>query len=246
MAAIAAPATPRAVAPTLSWRRRIARLAALWLLAAVLMAGRYYWIHWLAASEHDAYVRDGAYLVLSFRGRYLSVLIPLLVGTGLLVLQYRWFKGALRTIAQIGLALLPFAYLVGLASADASGANPVASADLRDGHRFILAVQPMVPEVIYTLFESEGPLGIYWRHTEAGLDYFDDERFIGHARLVLSPDERWLLVARGGIWTDCFRLVGHRLVRVEVQPYADGVAPNYAETLHLRSVRIAALTGLRP
>lgn len=228
-----------------TWRR-IAWIVALWLAALGMLVARSKWLHWLAASEYDVYIHDGAYLVASYRGRFWSVLIPLFIVSGALVLQYRWFLGAARGAAQIGLFILPFAYLVGLLIGDGGGANPIAYVELRDGHRFVLAVEPIPTDVVYTLFEVEGPFGLYWRHTETGLDYSEDGRFVGDERLVVSRDERWLMVTRAGVWTDCFHLVGHRPIRVDVQPYANWNSADYEVNMRLRSARISALTGLRP
>ncbi|MBU4136055.1 MAG: hypothetical protein KJ690_06530 [Alphaproteobacteria bacterium] len=72
------------------------------------------------------------------------------------------------------------------------------------GQQYLLGVGPMPTDVDYQLWRSVGPGGVLWERAES-LTWSEDGGFTRNPRLVLVA-ERWLMVRRGGIWTDCYEL----------------------------------------
>lgn len=82
---------------------------------------------------------------------------------------------------------------------------PTANLDqvrLADGRVIHLVLDAVLTDTSYSLWKETAG-GMYWRRIEGDLTYSEDGRFVGDERLVLSHDNRRLLVSRGGIWTDC-------------------------------------------
>lgn len=72
------------------------------------------------------------------------------------------------------------------------------------GQQYLLGVGPMPTDVDYQLWQSVGPGGVVWERAET-LTWSEDGRFTQDPQLVLVR-ERWLMVRRGGIWTDCYEI----------------------------------------
>jgi hypothetical protein len=221
--------------------RRVATILAFWLTAGGLIAGQYLLLRGLGTFHRET----GQILLPSPWWRVTGVLAPLLAaGTGL-VLQVRWSKGFWGGFAGLGLvAFVPFASLSLLVSYFI-GPSTLETAHLPDGGIETLAVDPGMTDIGFVLVEDADPDGFVWRQVSE-LYYIPDGPYAGRPHLFVSPDARRLLVARGGIWTDVFRLVDGHPVPLTV-PLTN--VPHLADDsafLRLRSARIVALAGLRP
>jgi hypothetical protein len=72
------------------------------------------------------------------------------------------------------------------------------------GQQYLLGVGPMPTDVDYQLWRSVGPGGVLWERAES-LTWSEDGQFTQNPQLVLVH-KRWLMVRRGGIWTDCYEI----------------------------------------
>ncbi len=113
---------------------------------------------------------------------------------------------------------------------------------LPDGRVVMLTLEAVPTDAVFNLWEQ--PEGWRWRSLfESGeaLTYSEDGSFTADPRLVVSRDGRYLLVRRGGIWTDCWAIdaKGSCFFLVE------GTSPGREEWLS-RSQSIAFITGADP
>lgn len=227
-----------AVASLPSRRRRIALILFLWLVAAGLVLGQYLLLRHLFALDRQQAATTGHFLVPSPWWRMSGVAVPLMVAAAALMLQRRWLGGFWSGAASFGLvALVPFAAICLLLSY-CLGAWALETARVAGRPPITLGVEDSMRDVSFILFEDADPGGFVWRKIDT-LDHIDEGPFARPPSLVVSPDGRWLLARRGGIWTDAFRLVGGRPARITFGGAGEAYLP-------LRSERIAALTGLRP
>lgn len=226
-------------------RRRALVVAGFWIAAALLIIGQFLWLRSLAPANRLAAMTDGRYVVPSGNWRIYGTLLPLLLAATALVLQYRWGSAGWRLVAAFGIFLfVPFALFAMLMVA-IHGPQRFDSVRLATGQRYVMTSELAGLDPVYGLYESTGAAGLYWRRV-TWLDSPDDGRFMGEPRLVVSPDERWLVAGRAGIWTDCFRLVRGRPIECGVEPNPISYQSDYVDEMHLRSRRIAALTGMMP
>jgi hypothetical protein len=224
---------------------RLIWILGLWATAALLVAIEYLHLQQVYADLRHSLRYGGEIIQPSGRWRFWGIVIPLLLVTTALILQRRSSSGSWRALSAIGLVVMVPVWLVGWAMTEMSGPYGFDSVRLADGRRFILAQEPVMTDSVYGLYEPIGPLGLYWR--DAGfLDYSEDGRFTSNAGLVLSPDQQWLLVTRGGVWTDCFRVSPFRPVECATGNAPAWNDPHYERDMLLRSARIASLTGLAP
>ncbi len=77
------------------------------------------------------------------------------------------------------------------------------------GQQYLLGVGPMPTDVDYQLWRSVGAGGVLWERAES-LTWSEDGGFTQDPQLVLVRG-RWLMVRRGGIWTDCYEITGDAL-----------------------------------
>jgi hypothetical protein len=236
---------PRRLLAALKPTRRAAWILGLWGFAALLIGLQYLLLEHVYAGERHHARFGGDFIIPSGRWRLWGIVTPMLLITAAMVCQYRWFRGRWRPLAFYGLAALIPAWFFAWVMSEVSGPHGFDSVSLADGRRFILAQELVLTDSVYGLYEPYGPLGIYWRGA-GDLDYSEDGRFTSDPGLTLSADEKWLLVARGGVWTDCFRLSAARPIDCAVKPYPSWSDPGFEQDMRLRSGRIAALTGLKP
>jgi hypothetical protein len=233
-------------APVVEVRRLERLVSRTFLLAAgVLIVGQFCWLAWMAKELRASCQVPGIceHRFPSDQWRYWGVFIPLVLFVVPAVLKTRRTGGAWPALA-VGLFLLMFASLLA-GIAREMGALKIDSVRLRDGRTYILAIEPVLTDSVYTLYETKGPLGLYWKWA-SGLDYSEDGRFTGGERLIISRDLRWLLVTRGGVWTDCFSVAQRQLRPCQdIESVLDWSSPTYEAGMHERSRRIAALTGMR-
>ena len=234
-------------APSPRDRRPIGWILGLWAAAALLVLIQHLHLQDVRADLRlaAAGIGDPGFIIPSGRWRFWGIVIPLLLLTTAFMLQFRWTKGIWRGLAGWGLLLMVPVWLVGWVMTEVSGPNGVDSVRLSDGRRFILAHEVGWEDPAFRLYEPAGPLGIHWRWAgdTVGFEY---GRFNRDPGLVLSGDEKWLLMRRGGLWTDCFRLdaSGPRDCGVKLDPYWSD--PTFERDMRLRSESISALTGLTP
>jgi hypothetical protein len=236
VAARAAPAPVR--------RARVALVLGCWLAAAGLVLGQLLILRHLSELDRSI-ARTSAHILIPSEGwRVRGTLLPLLLILAALTMQNFWLKGAWRLLSAILTSLFLPCALVCLLLADLCGTASIQTVVLSDGRRFTVGEAPLLTDADFTLYEDADPAGLVWRQV-SWLDDPDDNRFGGLDHLVVSQDEHWLLVTRAGLWTDCFRLVSGRPVRIDVQPNPFAPSPHFEADMRLRSQRIAALTGLR-
>jgi hypothetical protein len=225
--------------------RHRAIILAVWLAAGGLILAQVLLARHLYSLNQEIPRTDFGLFTPSDRWRFLGMLGPVGLVAVASLLQCRWTAGIWRTIATLCLVcLVPISFFALLVAA-MGGPGTLDSVRRSDGHRYVLALEPIPTDSVYTLYEEVDPLGLVWREVSQ-LDYSEDGRFIGDEHLVLSPQEDWLLIKRDGVWTDCFQLVAGEPVRRDVQPFPDWSSPDYESNMRLRSARIATLTGLRP
>ncbi len=226
------------------WRNLVILL--LWAAAIALIFAQSHALR-AAAAEYRAYARGapGIPRVPADWWRASGVFVPLgLIGTALWM-QRGWRSALLRRLSRIGLVILvPIAFVAGLLAL-ARGPAMLGSVRLPSGARFILALEPIPTDAVYTLYRPIGRWGFWWREV-ARLDYSEDGRFTGDEKIVLSPDSKWLLIARAGVWTDCFSLVDGNPIGCGGSIQPDWSNPSYEADMHARSTEIQRLTGLRP
>jgi len=218
----------------------------LWVAAIALIL-----IQWLAlraaALEYRAYAR-GAPAVPRLPAdwwRGVGVLLPLILVGVALWLQRGWRPTLPRRLSKIAFVLLIPITMLAVLAALAQGPAAIARAALPNGTTFVLAIEPVPTDSVYTLYQPMGRWGFWWRHI-ADLDYSEDGRFTGGETIQISPNRKWLLVARAGVWTDCFRFVGEKPVDCGVLLQHDWSDPQYEAAMRARSAEIQRLTGLRP
>jgi hypothetical protein len=227
-------------------RRRILWLLGLWALAALLIVGQFLLLRSLAPANRIAAMTDGRYVVPSEDWRLGGTLIPLLLMAAALFMHFRWASSGWRLLIGMAMFLfVPFAFLAMLMAA-IHGPGRVDSVRLSTGQHYVLTVELAGFDAIFGLYESAGPTGLQWRRVAylSGLEH--DDPLVGVPRLAASPDQTWLLVRRDGLWTDCFRLVRDRPVECDIWQSSDRGVMTPAARVHMRSRRIAALTGLTP
>ncbi|MGU3539713.1 hypothetical protein [Methylobacterium sp. A54F] len=114
---------------------------------------------------------------------------------------------------------------------------------LRDGRVVLMTLEPGLSDTMFALWQPEG---LRWRTFLAAardVTYSEDHAFTESPALVLAPDGRHLLIRRGGIWTDCWRI--EKAVPQPCLPEGAG-APRERSAWLDRSDRITAEVGTAP
>ena len=224
-------------------RQRIGLVLGCWLLAGCLIVGQLLIVRQIYAQAELIGRFSDHIVVPSDDWRWWGALLPMLLMVAALSMQLSWLDGIWQSMSAFAAAIFAPVFLLCLVAAEARGPGTITSLRLSDGHRFIMAYEAFGWDEVYALYEDADVTGLTWRRLSY-LAYPEDGKFFGHAHLVATADERWLLVTRGGIWTDCFRLVGDRPVYVEVRPDPSSNSVDYETSMRRRSERIAALTGM--
>jgi hypothetical protein len=231
--------------------RRCARrglvLLFLWSVSLALLFGGWAWFsHLRRINLEIARGAGGGFLAIADGWRMAVAAFALLLLQAACFLTLQWLLRVRSAHALGGCFLLAPVLLLIFARAATFGPAGIDSVRLPGGARLILAGEPIPTDSVYTLYQASDALGVVWRQV-AALSYSEDGQFTGGARLALSHDGRWLLVGRGGIWTDCFRVVAAR--RLEDCGIADTSSwndPSFDRDMRQRSARIVTLTGLQP
>jgi len=223
--------------------RRAATVLFLWLAAVALIVSQYLLLRHLGSLNRELAATTGRFLLPSSGWRLSGTLLPLLLIGTALVLQRRWLNEPWREISGIGLVIFVPCAALCLFLAYFLGLRPLDGVQLPGGGSAIIALDDrMFTDPAFVLVEPANPGGVVWRRI-SDLDFIDGGPFARRPQLVASPDGRWLLVRRAGIWTDVFRLVDGHPVTIDV-PMA--WTDDDATFRRRRSERIATLTGLRP
>jgi hypothetical protein len=112
---------------------------------------------------------------------------------------------------------------------------------LPDGRVVMMTYEPVPTDTVFAVWEQVGKLR--WRplHTRADeITYSEDHSFTDDPRLVVSNNGRYLLVRRGGIWTDCWS------IGTSPAPCLRSDHPLTREQWLARSQGIAAVIGTDP
>lgn len=230
-----------------SARARAIGILGLWAVAAGLILVQLFMVL-AAAAEYRDYAAaglGGMPRVAADWWRVVGVLVPLgCVGIALWLQRQSACKW-LRTLSRIAFVLLVPIGLLALLIASARGPNRLDSVVLPSGKRFVLALEPIPTDSVYTLYQPIGVFGVWWRQI-ANLDYSEDGRFIGDERIAVSPDGKWLAVARAGLWTDCFRLIRDKPSECSLTARPDWYHASYERDMRTRSGEIQRLTGMSP
>jgi hypothetical protein len=219
-------------------RQRIGLVLGFWFAGLGVFALR----RLLLLQLHAEMETSHQWVELSEEARLWLWLIPILLCCGALAMQICWLPPWGRVLSwAVSVTCVPAALLIA-AVIVAVGPHRL-DAVLVNGHQYVLASGGLAFDNELILYEV-GDAGLSWRKVGDPFDYPGDDALTGDEHLVVSPDGRWLLFARGGLWQDCFRLFGGRALHVEINP--DPAGNNRTLETRLRSARIAALTGLRP
>ena len=113
---------------------------------------------------------------------------------------------------------------------------------LPDGRLVMLTLEPGTTDTIFAVWLEEG---WRWRPLFEGVtqvSYSEDGSFTENPALVVSRDGQHLLIRRGGLWTDCWR------IGVASSPCLPDALPTPVRRSEWfdRSDRIAALVGMDP
>lgn len=228
-------------------RRRNLVVLLLWAAAVALILVQGLAMHISGATE-GGYLKGNRFAfhyVPADWWRMSGTLGPLALMALALLLQTIWWRWVWRWLSVIALVLLVPVAAIATLIALAYGPERINSVQLPSGRQFVFAIEPVLTDNVYSLYQPIGPFGFWWR--QAGdLDYSEDGRFTDNARLAISPDHRWLLVGRGGIWTDCFRLVNEMPVRCDSINRPSWTDADYEQAMRAQSARFARLTGMTP
>lgn len=78
--------------------------------------------------------------------------------------------------------------------------------DLPKGVKIRLVHDPVPTDTVYSLWQTSGYSWWSWRRVPVSLTYSEGGEFQDSPSLEFSFDDKYLLVRRGGIWTDCIDL----------------------------------------
>lgn len=113
---------------------------------------------------------------------------------------------------------------------------------LRDGRVVMMTIEPGTTDTIFALLLKDG---WRWRPLFTGgteVSYSEDGSFTEKPALVLTPGERHILIRRGGIWTDCWRVGGTLQPCLRDSAYVPDTHSAWLD----RSDRITAYVGMEP
>ena len=162
------------------------------------------WFLWAAlACLASLWLALGLYLITA------SLRSDRLVLTGLeVVTAMGCIALALAGIVGPGLrrrAIATMVMLITVATALVSGLLPseVSRARLADGRTVVLAKEFSLRDAAWSLWRPVDSFPVMLRSLGTQISYSEAASWTRDPALILSPDGRYLLVRRGGIWTDC-------------------------------------------
>jgi hypothetical protein len=114
--------------------------------------------------------------------------------------------------------------------------------EMPDGSYVRLAQDPVLTNFVYSLWQADGSPMFSWHKLSIGFTYSESGEFRENPHLVLSDDKKYLLISRGGIFTDC--------VEVKSMDICEGTYghPYWGDRQEWldRSDKIAILSGVIP
>lgn len=119
--------------------------------------------------------------------------------------------------------------------------NEVSRVRLRDGQTIVLAKEFSLKNAAWSLWRTVDSFPMMLRSLGTQISYSEDLSWTHDPALILSPDGRYLLVHRGGIWTDCLVVENKMSACLDTVSSLDWQKP---EEWIRRSERIEEMTGL--
>ncbi|MEH3147201.1 MAG: hypothetical protein PGN34_18025 [Methylobacterium frigidaeris] len=217
---------------------RLARLRRLLLLGSVLLL-----LFALALMLGTVPSEDRVQVVMPrWTGHIATVGLVLLVLSQLVAVTTRRGWRRLLPVVALGLAAPAIVLVLGFLSVNAQRVE-IDRVTLPNGRIVMMTLEPGMTDAIYKLWE---PHGWRWRSlfdAARHITYSEDFSFTTDPGVVASADGRHLLIRRGGIWTDCWRVeaAGLRPCLPEIDS-----SPREREEWLGRSAGIAAVVGAEP
>ncbi|MFD0938840.1 hypothetical protein [Methylobacterium trifolii] len=148
----------------------------------------------------------------------------------------------LTPLLSLGLAFPLFVVVIGFVQV-ATVRSEIDRVSLPSGRVVMMTIGPGITDTIFGLWEKAG----WWcwqTPFEAASDitYSEDHSFTSNPRLVVTADGRYLLIRRGGIWTDCWAIV----TGLNSCLPGEQNSPDKREDWIDRSERIAGIVGADP
>lgn len=114
--------------------------------------------------------------------------------------------------------------------------------EMPDGSYVRLVDDNVIVDFVYSLWQADGSPLLSWHKLSIGLTYSEGGEFQENTHLVFSDDKKYLLISRGGIFTDC--------VEVKFMDICDGTYghPYWGDRQEWldRSDKIAIISGVSP
>jgi hypothetical protein len=236
-------------------RRKITWVVSLWAISTGLIFGQILLVCWLIRGSRVSGLPGFGSLSPSPSWCFWGAFVPLGMICVALILQRRWFAQKMTYPITLGWMLMIPATLVGLLSGQILAPVRVGMVVVPDGRRFILASEQIGFDGYPGIYQPAGPFGMVWRRIgEVG--YSDHPRFKSSSiSFTSSRDAQWLLVARGGKWSECYRILPRNREHAALIPdledcrvpeplptYHDA---DYRAVMEARSRRIEMITGTR-
>jgi len=186
--------------------------------------------------------RDGSQAVIlpNWSGHAADVGVILLVASQLVAVAIR--RGWRRVVPLF--VLVPLVLFVALAANLVSKMTQRVEVDritLPDGRVVMMTHEPVPTDTVFAVWEQADSLR--WRPLYVMPDqitYSEDGSFTTDPRLVVSDNGAYLLLRRGGIWTDCWAIGRSPSLCLA------GEVPSTRDEWLERSRRIAAVVGADP
>lgn len=82
----------------------------------------------------------------------------------------------------------------------------------REAGCFALGVSPVISDIVFEIWRAPSAYSLFWSRMETGLEmnYSEDGSYLSDPRLILSGNERILVLARGGYLVDAFDVADGR------------------------------------
>jgi hypothetical protein len=168
-----------------------------------------------------------------------SLLLFLLAQLAAMVIRRGW---RLMPLLSLGLAFPLFVLAIGFVQM-ATARSEIDRVGLPDGRVVMMTIEPGMTDTIFGLWEKVGVWS--WQapfEAVSEITYSEDHSFTTDPRLVITDNSQYLLIRRGGIWTDCWAIT------TSLSPCLAGEynSPEKREDWISRSERIAAIVGADP
>ncbi len=229
--------------------------------SAMQRVGRSVW-HYIASSTIFAAlaygvaqyvaIQSGHYLLLGGYS-YVLVLLAMCILVGFAVEEARETSGLRRCIAVAKVPLVVICAFALMLLELAAVPQTHNSVELEDGREFLLATasKEQTSEVSHQLLEPSRLFPLVWKRSDVSRSLIYSESDEPHAaesglletpELVLDGEQRYLLVRRGRLWTDCLEIAQELMPCQGTKDYL----PEVSDAWERRSARIETVTGQGP